>query len=214
MIQLRDQAIQTALIGNWNEAILINQSILEVSPTDINTLNRLGFAYGELGNIAKAKETYQQVLKLDPFNPIATKNLKRLDNLHQDNKTTCPPPTISNKAFIEEIGKTKIIDLINTAQPDTLSKLRIGEIMQLCIKRFKIFVLNEQKQYIGMLPDNIGARLITLIEGGNEYDVYIKFYTLNKVSIFIKETKRADKFKNQASFLTLEKTKFIYGKKG
>lgn len=62
MTALKNQAIQTALIGDWNKAIALNQAILEENSADIDALNRLAFAYGSLGNSKQAKNLYQQVL--------------------------------------------------------------------------------------------------------------------------------------------------------
>ncbi len=77
------------------------------------------------------------------------------------------------------------------------------------IKRSKIFALDEQKQYIGMLPDNIGKRLIKFMNGGNAYEAYIKSSLNNHIALFIKEIKRANRFKNQPSFLPTDKSHLI-----
>jgi Flp pilus assembly protein TadD len=77
MLTLKTQAIQTALIGDWQRAIDLNQLILQEDPDDIDTLNRLAFAFLSLGNPNDAKTLYEKVLTLDMQNPIATRNLKR-----------------------------------------------------------------------------------------------------------------------------------------
>jgi len=51
---------------------------LKDNPKDISTLNRLGRAFWEINEIEKANKTYKKVISIDPFNPIANKNLKRL----------------------------------------------------------------------------------------------------------------------------------------
>jgi len=48
--------------------------------------------------------------------------------------------------------------------------------------------------------------LSKFIDGGNEYEAYIKSSNDSGVSVFIKETKRAARFKNQPSFLFGDKT--------
>ncbi len=52
-----------------------------------------------------------------------------------------------------------------------------------------------------MLPDSIGMRLTDFIQGGNEYTASIRSVSDKNVVVFIKETKRAEKFKNLPSFL-------------
>ncbi len=209
MSQLKAQAIQTALLGDWEKSISLNQEILKESPDDIDTLNRLGFAYSSVGNVKEAKNIYQKVLGLDNQNPIALRNLKRLSDGGASKAATIVTPAHVSNLFIEEPGKTKVIELLNVADKKIISPLRSGETLQLVIKRMKIFVLDQSKQYIGMLPDDIGRRLIRFMEGGNTYEAYIKSVDGNKVTIFARETKRITKFKNQPSFLSTDRSKLV-----
>ncbi len=212
MIPLKTQAIQTALSGNWNEAIALNLELLNENPDDVDTLNRLAFAYTLIGKIKEARSTYQKVLTLDIQNPIATKNLKRLrgtvpgkdNHANKDSvfNATTPHTTILNNMFLEESGKTKVIELVNVAEGKTIIHLRTGEFLQLQIKRLKVFVLDNQKQYIGMITDDIGKRLIKFMTGGNKYEAYVKGIEEHRLTIFIKEIKRAKRFKNQPSFVS------------
>jgi len=215
MTPLKAQAIQTALMGDWENAILLNQSLLEENPNDIDTLNRLAYALASVGNIQEAKAIYQKVLDLDTQNPIALRNLKRLNSYnasHTNNRTHVFYSNLTN-LFIEEPGKTKVLDLLNVADKKVLTLLRSGEPLTLCIKRMKIFMLDQNKQYIGMLPDDVGRRLIRFIKGGNQYDAYIKSVDNNKVTIFIREIKRVARFKNQPSFPSIDKTRLFIKQK-
>ncbi len=206
-MQLKSQAIQTALVGDWGTAITLNQQILELDPSDIDTLNRLGFAYLSLGNTKDAKNIYERVLALDMKNPIAIRNLKRL----HDPKSKKMSISLNN-LFIEEPGKTKVIDLLNIADKKVLSYLRCGEMLSVVIKRNKIFALDGENQYIGMLPDDICQRLVKFIKGGNQYEAYVKTSDSNRVCIFIRESKRAKKFINQPSFVSTDKMKLTIEK--
>lgn len=200
---LKDKAIQTALTGNWQEAILTNKELIKENSKDIDALNRLALAYTIVGKIKSAKMTYQKVLDIDPLNPIALRNLKNLKGSNKSIKIdSSSAPTLNNQ-FIEETGKTKILDLVNIAPASVIQGLRTGESVTLSIKRLKIFVLKNEKQYIGVLPDDVGKRLIKFIKAGNKYEAYIKSTNSHKVIIFIKELKRASKFKNQPSFLMM-----------
>lgn len=204
MEPLKTQAIQTALTGDWNTAVTLNETILEEFPDDIDTINRLAFAYASIGNIKQAKTLYQKVLSLDAQNPIALRNLKRLNG----GGAATNHAIQMNNIFIEEPGKTKVVEIINVAEKKLLAKLRAGEHVTLQVKRMKIFVLDGEKQYLGMLPDDVGRRLIEFINGGNEYEAYVKTINNLKLIVFIKETKRSAKFKNQPSFPSFDKTKF------
>lgn len=213
MTQLKNQAIQTALTGDWKTAVEINKELLDEEPKDIDALNRLALAYQVLGKIKSAKSTYQKVLKIDPLNPIALRNLKQLKTT-KTTKGILDSIAINNK-FLEETGKTKVIELLNIAPHTVIQTLRTGQEVSLSIKRSKIFVLKNEKssqardshsagQYIGMLPDDIGRRLIKFIKSGSRYEAYIKSVNLRRVVIFIKESKRSSRFKNQPSFLSMQ----------
>lgn len=210
------QAIQTALAGDWNTAILINKQLLKENPDDIETLNRLALAYTVIGKIKDAKHVYQKVLTLDNQNLIALKNAKRLNNLHKESPNFAHTSVLTGHIvtmFLEENGKTKVIELVNVAEPKVISHLMTGEIIQLHVKRLKIFVLDTNKHYIGMLPDDIGKRLTKFLKGGNIYEACIKAVVNHRVIVFIKEIKQMGRFKNQPSFPSLDKTKIIVARK-
>lgn len=206
---LKDQAIRSALENKWNDAYKINFKLLEEDPEDIDTLNRLAFSLIKLSKFKQAKDAYQQVIQLDKTNPIATKNLKKLDMMSKQkvskkllvsdttNLSTSMP---LDELFIEEAGKTKTVELKNIADKKSLSLLQPGDLVCLVVKRSKIFIQSYEKKYIGMLPDSVGMRLITFIKGGNEYQACIKALTEKTVIVFIKESKKMSRFKNQQSF--------------
>lgn len=199
-----DQAIAATLSGDWNNAIKLNQSLLDEKPNDIEALNRIGLAYSVLGNSKDAKDSYEKVLKIDPLNSIALKNLKKIQNEGPKNGEETTFIQVNN-IFIEETGRTKVVDLINLAQAEILQGLQTGQSVDMSVKRLKIFVL-QGKKYVGVLPDDIGNRLIKFINGGNKYEAFVKSANHQNVSIFIRELKRSSKFKDQPSFIhTLEK---------
>lgn len=211
----KEKTIVESLSGNWKVVTdLCNKFLLE-EPQNIEMLNRLAYAYLALGKAKEAKATYQKVLKIDKLNIIANKNLKRLGE-QNSRKITENTYAIDSTMFLEEVGKTKVVELINTAPVRLLKDLRVGQPLTLQIKRLKIFVLDASGEFIGMLSDNISKRLIKFIKGGNVYSAYTRAITEKKVMIFIKETKKAKKYINQPSFLIYENSKntgILSGKK-
>lgn len=202
MTLLKDKAIKAMLLGEWQNATSLNKTLLKDNPNDIDTLNRLAYALTIQGKIREAKTIYRKVLKLDMLNQIAIRNIKRLsDFTFKKAPKNGPAIKYVNYKFLEETGKTKIISLINVASPRAIALLAAGQAVQITVKRSKIFIQDQNKQYIGVLPDDIGKRLIKLIKGGNSYEAYIKSANGNSVTIFIKETKRASRYKNYPSFL-------------
>ncbi|MDP2585455.1 MAG: hypothetical protein Q8P29_01085 [Candidatus Levybacteria bacterium] len=201
MTLLKDKAIQAMLLGDWKNAASLNKALINEDSNDIDALNRLAYALTILGKIQDAKSTYRKVLKIDILNQIAIRNIKKLTELgpRQIARSLSSVRGVSN-TFLEEAGKTKIISLVNTAQPKIISLLTTGQPVVIIIKRSKIFVQNQNKQYLGVLPDDVGRRLIKLIKGGNTYTACIKSASEHNVCVFIKETKRVSKYKNQPSF--------------
>ncbi len=200
MLPLKDQAIQCALNNNWKEAVKINQQILENNPKDIDTLNRLGYSFLKCGNFKKASKIFEQVVTFDKTNPIAVKNIKKIQALSENNTIDNGNIHNINGLFIQETGKTKSIELRNLADKKVLLLLETADELNLVIKRSKVFVQKNDKTFIGMLPDDIGMRLINLINGGNEYKAFVMNADDKKVTIFVKEVKKGKKFANQPSF--------------
>ena len=194
-----NQAIQATLSGDWENAVTLNKALLEEKPNDSQALNRLALAYTVLGKTKLAKDSYEKVLEIDPLNCIALKNLKKIksDCPDEDNNVTIIQV---NNIFIEETGKTKIVDLINLAQAEVLMSLRTGQSVDMNVKRLKIFIL-QGKKYIGVLPDDIGNRLIKFIKSGGKYEAFVKSATHQNVTIFIRELKKSSKNKDQPSFI-------------
>ena len=201
MTLLKDKAIQAMLLGDWKNAASLNKTLVKEDPKDVDALNRLAYAFTVLGKIQDAKSTYKKVLKLDVLNQIAIRNIKKLTGVgpKQIAKSLSSVRGV-NYTFLEETGKTKIIFLVNTAQPKIIALLTTGQPVVIVVKRSKIFIQSPNGQYLGVLPDDVGKRLIKLIRGGNTYVVCIKSASEHNVCIFIKETKRASKYKNQPSF--------------
>lgn len=104
------EAIALAMQSRWQEAVAVNQSIIELLPTDIDAYNRLGKAYMELGEFAKAKDAYGHTIELDPYNSIAQRNLQRL-SLLPDSQISVKEERreASPDLFIGEMGKGKSV---------------------------------------------------------------------------------------------------------
>lgn len=195
------QAITAATVGAWEKAIEINQKILSSQPQNVPALNRLARAFWENRQIKKARETYQRVLKIDQYNPIAIKNLKRLSGKkelatanHQKKK-----PTIS-EAFLEEPRKSKLIRVIRLTSAQRLAEIDSGDEVKLTPKNRFVAVTSHQNIHLGCLPEDISRRLITFIKGGNQYRAFVKTVTRNSLEVMVKEAYRSSKFKNQPSF--------------
>lgn len=201
--KLEEQAIKAALSSNWQEAVELNQEILKRFPEDIDVLNRLGYAFFKLGKIKEARRFFKKVLKINRYNPVASKNLirlKKIKKIEPQKEGASVSPTL----FLEEPGKTKIITLVKIASQKVLSSLSIGQPVIFNPKRYSIEVRTKDKTYLGTIPDDLSFRLIRLIKNGYKYQGFVKNVKENFLSIFLREMKRGPKLKGQPSFATSE----------
>lgn len=194
---LQQEAIKAAVNKDWNEAVSLNEKILETYPEDISTLNRLGISYSMIGKNKEAEEKFDKVISIDPHNPIAKNNLLRL----KTNKSAgLFNPFIQTVSFIEEPGKSKVIPLVNQAEPKIFSGLNIGEPVELSSCKHKVKVTGQGDVFIGYLPDNISHRLLQLIKSGYKYKVVMKSVNPKLPQVFVQEIHAAKKLKGVPSF--------------
>jgi hypothetical protein len=193
-------AITAALNQDWKEAVRINLSLLKTEKNNINVLNRLGFAYMQSGELTSAKKTFAKVIKLDTYNQIAMKNLKKLTNVKQKDILKNPKRQMSPMLFLEEPGKTKIVECVNTAPIAVLCTVSPGEEVILHAKNHTVEVRNIQNTYLAALPDDLSYRIIKFVAGGNTYQALVKSTNKNILSVFIRELSRGKRFSTQPSF--------------
>ncbi|MEK7061051.1 MAG: tetratricopeptide repeat protein [Patescibacteria group bacterium] len=195
---LAQKSISFALEGNWKDAIKANREILATNPNDTETLNRLAKAYFEDGNPAKAKVFCHKIIKLDPFNSIALKNMAKW----KDIKEKCRSKNKSSitASFIEESGKTKLVSLFNLGDAKAIGDLDICDEVVLSAHAHRVSITTVNGKYIGRLPDDLALRLKRLISAGNIYQVFIKSIDAKRVKVFIREITKSKKSENTTSF--------------
>ncbi len=75
-----DAAIASALAQDWGKAVKANRAVLQITPKNIEALNRLAKALLELGEPEEARGVVDTALGLDPANTIARRHHDRLEN--------------------------------------------------------------------------------------------------------------------------------------
>lgn len=205
-LNLSQLAIDAALDSRWEEALKLNRKIIKTDPQNIDALARLARVFMEKGRLNLAKKYYSEVVKIDPYNPIALKNLKIIKSFKPNVHTNGVVHLngcfkLSASLFLQEPGKTKIVSLLKVAEPQKLSQAYCGMPVGMVIKNRKITIVDQEENYLGVLPDDISHLLLRLLRGGNKYDLFIKSIKVNGLSVLIKETFRSKRFKNQPSFL-------------
>jgi hypothetical protein len=143
---------------------------------------------------------FEKVLKLDSYNRIAINNIKKIDSFKKSPNDFIRECPVSPLLFLEEPGKTKIVECINVASAQILSSLSCGQEVFFKLKKHGIDIRDSKGIYIGALPDDLSFKLLVYIKAENQYSVNIKRIAKSCVSVFIRETKRGSKFAHQSSF--------------
>lgn len=207
-ITAQQKAIAAALKRDWKAALQINKELIKKSKDDTDALNRLAKAYAELGDLKRAKTTSNRVLRIDPTNQIASKSLEKWDMLNASNGLVKKTNNFSLNMFLEEPGKTRIINLLHIGDEKLLASIDSGDEVKISCNKHRVSILTKGGKYIGRLPDDISSRIRNLIKIGNEYIALVKKVDAKEVLIFIRETKRSPKMKDIATFST-EKVDYI-----
>ncbi len=198
--QYVDEAIELALANRWVEAVQVNRGIMDRFGPDEDTLNRLGKAYTELGQLTEATEAYKGTLKMNPVNPIAVKNLSKLQALRGGQPVPASKTKVDVDAFIEETGKTSLTALHVHAEGDPCSKVAGGDPVKLIVAGDTMNVETARGVYLGHLEHALGRRLIKFLEGGNRYSGAVAACEGGAVKIIVRETYQDPKFFGRPSF--------------
>jgi tetratricopeptide (TPR) repeat protein len=203
-----DTAIQLARESRWEDAVAANRAILKTSPNDVDACNRLGKALMELNRYTDAKKAYRRALELDTTNQIAKKNLERLVTLAKKGIPQAETTQVDPTLFIEEMGKSAVT-MLQQAAPETLAKLNAGDRVDLRSRNKTVVVETPKGEFIGTLEPKLRARLIRLIEGGNQYTAAVTSLSTNECRIIIKETYQDPSQAGRPSFPTAVATESL-----
>ncbi|MCL4374287.1 tetratricopeptide repeat protein [Patescibacteria group bacterium] len=201
--KLESQAIEAALLFDWDKAISLNKALIAVNPEDICAHLRLGFAFMQTHNWHSAKQHYFKALKLQPGHNLAMENMEKIKVLECRSQKKPPnhhPPKLDPNLFLEIPGKTRTITLVNPGQKNILAHLSIGQEVVFKPKRRKIEIRTKEDEYVGCLPDDISKRLTYLIRANGRYVTCIKEAALNNVVVFVREEFKGYRMRNFLSF--------------
>lgn len=186
--QRSKEAIDLAMQANWKEAVDVNKEILESFPENVDSLNRLGRAYMELGQYKQSKEAYSLAVKLDPYNAIANRNLRRLNDLKDSGKIEIETDKVEPQHFIEEIGKAGVVTLNDLAQKEKRASTVAGDKAVLKIDGSALVVENGRGEYLGRVEPKHAPRLARLMLGGNQYSALVVKSTAEGMTVMVRET--------------------------
>jgi len=182
------QAQQLAASGEWQAALELNNDFLKENQNDVAAL-----------------VSYSKSLELDPANQIARRNLQRLEPLKDqeggDAQAAERRRTQARQSmFIEEIGKTRVVELVELADNTTLGKMTSGDQVELRVEGRKIVLYSEDGLRIGRLDARLAQRLLLLIEGGNRYSAAVTAVEAGMLRVIVRETYQHPSLAGRLSF--------------
>ncbi len=182
------EAIALALKGEWEAAVQANQEILGAFPNDVESLNRLGKAFLELGRYNAARGAFANAVNLSPHNTIAKKNLERLDHLEDSSPQPKLSKVVTPHLLIEESGKSGVTILCKPGDDEVLVKMAAGDGVNLRIVDRSLVIEDCQGHYVGQVEPKLALRLMRLMEAGNRYEAAVISVDRREASIVIWET--------------------------
>ena len=201
------EAIDLAMKGEWQRATEVNQALLTLYPDDADAKNRLGHAFIELAEYARAREVLAEVVAKAPYNNIAQKNLARLEQLENTPAETKQARKSGglSKFFIAESGKSGTTVLQHAAGTKIPASVAPGDSVTLAAQNQAIFAYVREGEFLGRVEARLAMRLTRLMAGGNRYEAAVVGINDWGVSIIIREVYRHPSLHNISSFPTKNK---------
>jgi hypothetical protein len=200
-----DEAVRLAVDARWEEAVELNEFIIQSFGADEGSQNRLGKALTELGRLEDAKSAYDASLAINPLNPVARKNASKLENLiNAKDILKGGPVKVDLNLFVEEMGKTTTTTL-RAAAGDVCSKVAAGDVAELRVDGDGIEIDTVRGVRVGSLEPKLARRLIKFIPGGNRYQAGITSCDGSTVKVIVREAHQDPKFVGKPSFPILRK---------
>jgi len=137
---------------------------------------------------------------MNPVNPIAVKNLAKLQALRGSQPVPASKTKVDVDAFIEETGKTTLTAVHVHAEGDPCSKVSGGDPVRLIVDGDTMNVETARGVYLGHLEHALGRRLIKFLEGGNRYSGAVATCEGGAIKVIVRETYQDPKFFGRPSF--------------
>jgi hypothetical protein len=199
-LQAAEEAVGLALASRWQEALAVNDDLLERFGPDAETYNRRGKALLELGRLEDAEAAYGATHKLNPGNQIATRQLAKLSELRRAKAAVAPvSASVDVAVFTDEPGKSAITKLIlapgidpATVAPGDPIKVEVGE--------DQVAVRTMRGVDLGGVEPRLSQRILRLSNGGNRYAGAVTHVDGTGVQIILREVYQAPDLAGTISF--------------
>ncbi len=197
-----EEAIAAALESRWTDAVAINEALIERHGADEETCNRLGKAKSELGKLQEALRAYQTSLELNPLNPIAQKQVRRIGALLEARAhPTVPSGAIDVDLFSEEPGKSGRTTL---SPPRGGAPVGVavtpGDTVELITSGTQLLAETSRGVALGAVESKLSHRLRPLMDTGNRYSAAVARVEDERIELIVREIFQAPENARRSSF--------------
>jgi hypothetical protein len=195
-----EEAIGLALESRWNEALAVNEALMERHSPDEDTYNRMGKALTELGRLGEALEAYSAALRLNPLNLIAQKNVRKLAAMVEAKEhVAAAAGTVDVELFTEEPGKSALTVLTPPGDGAAVV-VAPGDAVELSAAGTVLHARTARGVELGEVEPKLARRLLPLMATGNRYTAAVARVDERQTEIIIREAYQAPENSRKSSF--------------
>ncbi len=195
-----EDAIALAMESRWQEALMMNQALVERHGPDESAYNRIGKAQTELGNLDLALEAYSKTIELNPLNVIAQNNARKIAAMLETSETVATTTTVPDvDLFAEEPGKSALSILVPSKRVVGVA-MAPGDVVELDVSDTRLEVRTGRGVLIGEVDVKLAHRLVPLIEKGNRYTAAVARADNSRIEIMIREEFQSEENAGTPSF--------------
>jgi len=199
-IQAAEDAVRLALASRWQEALAVNDDLLERFGADEEISNRRGKALLELGRLAEAEAAYAATLAVNPGNQIARRQLAQLAERRPARGAVAPvSASVDVAVFTDEPGKTAITKLILAKGVDPTA-VAAGDPIQVEVGEDQVGVRTLRGIDLGGVEPRLSQRILKLSKSGNRYDGAVTRVDGSGVQVILREVYQAPELAGTNSF--------------
>ncbi len=199
-IQAAEEAVSLALASRWQEALAVNDELVERFGPDEDTCNRRGKALLELGRLEEAEAAYTATLEANSGNQIARRQLAKLQERRLAKGAVAPvTDSVDVAVFTDEPGKTAITKLI-LAQGIDPAAVAPGDPVKVEVGEDQVAVRSLRGVDLGGVEPRLSQRILKLSKSGNRYAGAITRVDGSGVQVILREVYQAPELAGTNSF--------------
>ena len=196
-----EEAIALALDSKWEEALAVNQQLIDKHGPDEDAYNRMGKALTELARLTEAIDAYRRTLEMNAQNSIAQKNMHKLAVMMETKERlgSAAVASIDVDLFTEEPGKSALTVLTEPKHAVTVA-VAPGDVVNLETDDGKLNARTVKGVLLGQVDTKIARRLLPLMKTGNRYSAAVARVQEDRIEVMIREEFQSAENVRRSSF--------------